>query len=161
MDRQYDTLQELFEDIVRHAPNRKPAKDIAAEIGKTHQVLLNESDPDCASHKLGVEVAMPIMKAAGAQLEVAGFVSREAGGVHMDLSRVKRSLEGKPAGDLMDLSLEAMRDFGQVAEDVRSLLAGGAFDPASRKRTTHSLWELIQVLVTLDLAVNPKREAKP
>lgn len=157
----FDTLQEFYQHLVRHAPNGKPAKTIAAEVGKTTQVLLNESNVDYPDHKLGVELAIPIMKSTGAELDVAGFVSREAGGVHVDLSRVKRALEGKPAGDLMDLSLEAVQDFGEVAQSVRGLLAGGEFDKADCKRTTHEIWECIQILATLDKAVKAAAGVEP
>lgn len=160
MEREHDTLQELFEDVVRYAPNGKPAKQIAAEVGKTVQVLTNESKVDYPSHKLGVEMVEPIMKSAGAGPLVARHIARVAGGVFVDLAKV-RDLPERPAGAVMDLSLEAMEEYGLVARDIRSAIGNGRISRADLKRITHSVWELIQTLVALDLAAKVAAGVKP
>lgn len=149
--RRYENLPELLEDAVRHAPNGIPAERLALAVGKSCQVLVNESNPDCGSHKLGVEMVEPIMLHAGAGAMVAEHLSRVAGGVYVDLAKV-RDLPHRPAGAVMDLSLECMADYGRVAQETRAALANGQITAGELKRITHAIWECMQSLASLDLA---------
>ncbi|MBU1002496.1 MAG: hypothetical protein KKE73_08225 [Proteobacteria bacterium] len=152
--RTIESSEDLMQFVVKYAPNGRRAREIAAAIGKDHQVLLNEANPANDSHKFGVQLVHPVCCQAGAMKLLAMFHARAAGmhAVDMDSARVR--LAHREPGQVMDAVLDSMVALGHVADTVREKLGDGQLTRAEAKAISHATWELIEDLLILDAAAS-------
>ncbi|MBI9112226.1 phage regulatory CII family protein [Maridesulfovibrio ferrireducens] len=75
------TLTELLHEIVQKSGC---SREVAEAVEKKYHVLLNELNPDSDSHKLGVNMLIPIMRICRT-VEPLHFLAKKFGGVFIKL----------------------------------------------------------------------------
>ena len=66
----YPLLTPIMRQLVLHAPNKVPAKAVAAFLGRDYTTLLAEVG-ERSGHKAGVELMLPLMDVTGSDIHAA------------------------------------------------------------------------------------------
>ena len=145
--------RELFEKI-KEAAGIMGVKALAMELEKPYGTLINEMNPDDASHKLGLETFIELLDILGPQLSqetldwIAGrygfaLISLKAGESE-NLSRLLHKLD-KEVGDISNAFLRATDPHSKagdrISEDERKEIAREAREAVSIIQQIHSVLE--------------------
>lgn len=148
--RTVESFEDLMQYLVKYAPSGKRASELAALVGKNYQVLLNEANPANDDHKLGVELAAPLAREAGALQLVAMFWARAAGGEFVSLDCIAPELADGGRAEVADRALATTEAVGLVMGVVREALGDGKLSVEECKDLTHAIWECAEALMVLD-----------
>ncbi len=118
---------------------------VAAEVGKKHHVLLNELNYENASHKLGAELLVPLMKACGSDSPMH-LLAAEMNGLFIKLPEESCSNASlvkavKEFGELIAVYGEAI-ERGELKDDGKKLI---------RKEGQEAMTAIQELLCGLDI----------
>ena len=111
------TLTEIIHDMI--IGGQISAKSVADQIDKPYTTMLREINPYDGGAKVGVDMLMPLMRAAG-DVEPLKYLAREMGYTLVPLSAAQGD-----GTEPMDLTLKLLQEFGELSRAVQLLSAEG------------------------------------
>jgi hypothetical protein len=141
--RKYDSLLDLIQDLVKHAPNGLPAEKVAEQLGKAYSTLMNELNSELPNHKFGLISLIPLMNAVDSDLP-AHYIAGARHGVFVKLPR-----GGKLVEKTERQALACVKEFGELMGEVHDALQSDSIEPHERKRIAKEGYEALQAILTL------------
>lgn len=145
--RTYDSLLDLLQDLVKHAPNGLTAEQVSERLGKAYPTLMNELNPAIDTHKFGLPQLIPLMDIVNSDLPVH-YIAGARGGVFVKLP--------KPTGNTRlhalrteRQALVCVKEFGELMGEVHDSLLDNSIRPDERKRIAKEGYEALQAILTL------------
>lgn len=138
-----ESLIDLLHRLVLDAPSGKPAKAVAEEVGKPYHVLMQELNPDVATHKFGCELLIPLMAATDSDAPMH-YLARKRGGVFVKLPCA--ILGPRP---LQEKAMRACKEFGDLMGELGERLADGVLCEQDKRALAASGQEAVTALVVL------------
>ncbi|WP_434361033.1 phage regulatory CII family protein [Parasalinivibrio latis] len=120
-----------------------PARQIAQQLGMSHQVLINKANPQSDSHKLSLREALAV------QLITGNYRIHEAMATELALQRA----DAPPSTSLLESVLKATAEHGDVVKAIQNALEDGVFSLRERERCQQEVNEAIRALETLRKAI--------
>lgn len=151
---EYFTLKECLYDTIHR--NRKPLKAIAEEIGMAESYLTRAALPDQDESDTGtgcrfpLKRLIPLIRATG-DFQVLDFIERSLGRVAVPLPDPAKS-----SRDIYRLSLQSVREFGELMGTIEKSLEDGKLSEQERETIQREGHEAIQAIVNL-LSIIEKR----
>lgn len=151
---EYFTLKECLYDTIHR--NRKPLKAIAEEIGMAESYLTRAALPDQDESDTGtgcrfpLKRLIPLIRATG-DFRVLDFIERSLGRVAVPLPDPAKS-----SRDIYRLSLQSVREFGELMGTIEKSLEDGKLSKKETETIQREGHEAIQAIVNL-LSIIEKR----
>ncbi|WP_281545868.1 phage regulatory CII family protein [Grimontia sp. SpTr1] len=120
-----------------------PARQIAQQLGMSHQVLINKANPQSDSHKLSLREALAV------QLITGNYRILEAMTTELDLHKA----EEQRTASLLESVLKATAEHGDVVKVIQDALEDGVFSLREREKCQQEVDEAIKALETLRKAI--------
>lgn len=111
------TITEIIHDMVLNGP--VPAKTIAREIDKPYTTMLRELNPYDNGAKVGVDMLVPLMKAAKSVAPL-NHLAQEMGFAIMPVVE-----DAAPAGEPLQLALRLLQQLGELSGALEPLQGNG------------------------------------
>jgi len=145
IDPKYDaeSLTDLLHRLALTAPSGKPAKAIAEDVGRPYHVLMQELNQDVGTHKLGVELLIPLMRATGSDAPLH-YLARAMGGVFVRLPEAGRAQDAT-----FKAALTAVKEFGELMADLNDALADGKVTKSEKLMLARSGQEAVTAIMEL------------
>jgi ribosomal protein S3AE len=125
------------------------AKEIAQQLGMSHQVLINKANPTSEFHKLSLREALAIMK-------ITGSTSiHEAVGLELGLHSMRPDI-AEPKS-LMDAMLTVVSECGDVSRAVKDAMEDGRLTAREKAEMQREINEAIDSLMAMRLAIKAHR----
>lgn len=112
----FDTLTEALHAMTISS---RQSKQIASTVGKGYVVLLNELNPNNEANKLGADLVLPLMLAAGSDEPLRWLCAR------MHRACVPLPQPWTSAGSAERTAILAVKEFGDVMREYSDALASG------------------------------------
>jgi len=139
-----ESLPDLLHRLVLRAPSGKPAKAVAEEVGKPYHVLMQELNPDVASHKLGAELLIPLMAVTGSDAPLH-YLARARGGVFIRLPEAA----APGTRPLQEKAMRACKEFGELMGELGERLGDGVICAKDRRALAVCGQEAVTALMAL------------
>jgi ribosomal protein S3AE len=125
------------------------AKEIAQQLGMSHQVLINKANPTSEFHKLSLREALAIMK-------ITGSTSiHEAVGLELGLHSMRQDIAEQKS--LMDAMLTVVSECGDVSRAVKDAMEDGRLTAREKAEMQREINEAIDSLMAMRLAIKAHR----
>ena len=141
--RMYDSLLDLLQDLVKHAPSGLTAEQVAERLGKAYPTLMNELNAAIDTHKFGLQQLIPLMDIVDSDLP-AHYIAGARHGVFVKLPK-----GGKFAEKTERQALACVKEFGDLMGEVHDALQSDSIEPNERQRIAKEGYEALQAILTL------------
>lgn len=136
-----ESLTDLLHRLALTAPSGKPAKAIAEDVGRPYHVLMQELNQDVATHKLGVELLIPLMRATGSDAPLH-YLARAMGGAFIRLPQA-----GQGQAVTHQAVMTAVKEFGELIADLGEALADGRLKKSEKRKVARSAQEALTAIM--------------
>ncbi|HMM38998.1 MAG TPA: transcriptional regulator [Desulfovibrio sp.] len=138
----FPSLAAVLHQLVKRAPSGLRAETIADMLGKPYATLMSElsSQP---GHKLGADLVLPLMEAAGSDAALH-FLAREMGGAFVRLPEAAPGVE-----PVQRQCLVAVKEFGELVARTAGGLADGELSERDRRDILREGHEAVTAIMAL------------
>ncbi len=150
----YPLLTPIMRQLVLHAPNKVPAKAVAAFLGRDYTTLLAEVG-ERSGHKAGVELMLPLMDVTGSDI-LLDVMADARGGFFV---RMPESADEEHA--VHRQCMEAVREFGELMQTVARALEDGTITQEERKEIAEVGYRASTCILTLLRVVEANTQGNP
>lgn len=150
----YPLLTPIMRQLVLHAPNKVPAKAVAAFLGRDYTTLLAEVG-ERSGHKAGVELMLPLMDVTGSDI-LLEVMAEDRGGFFV---RMPESPDEEHA--VHRQCMEAVREFGELMQIVANALEDGTITQEERRAIAEVGYRATTGILTLLRVVEANTQGNP
>lgn len=136
-------LTAVLHALVKKAPSGLDAETIAALLGYSRYSTMMSELSDQPGHKLGANMVLPIMDAAGSD-EPLHFLARQRGGVFIKLPQ---ALAGQ--NPVQVEAMRAVKEFGELMGELGERLGDGSISAQDRVVITREGHEAVTAIMGL------------
>ncbi|WP_051261841.1 phage regulatory CII family protein [Desulfovibrio inopinatus] len=145
-------LLQVVHDCVIESPNGVSCKAIAESLGKRYPTLMAELNPEQESHKLGIELLIPIMQQTGSTTPLE-YMAQRMGGVFVPLPKISEEHANIK-------SIEALREFTEFMTVVADAWSDGKITKAELERIDTEGGQAVAAIEALRLQAQKALESQ-
>lgn len=144
----------VLHELVKKAPSGLTARTIASLLGRDYQTLMSELSRQ-PGHKLGADLALPLMKLTGSDLPL-DVMAEARGGFFVRLPES----EGEEHA-VHRQCMAAVREFGELMQTVANALEDGTITQAERRAIAEVGYTATTGILTLLRVVEANTQGNP